>query len=126
MYCKNCGKELKLDDKFCSNCGASVETVVYQEQQTLVYADEDKGPYKVFAIIGFVLGFVGILLSILVAFLPVMCIIPLSGLILSIIGVLSKNHKGKAITGIVLNSIDCFISAVMIWTYIQLVGTTLG
>ena len=115
MFCKNCGKEVNLNDKFCAFCGTPLEQQVQELKPTNTAAStSEKGPFKVFAIIGFVMGFISIILG----FVPYLCIFPLSGLAASIVGVFSKSRRGKAIAGIVLNSIGCIISAVMIYLYI--------
>lgn len=34
MYCKNCGKELKEDALYCSNCGARQDPIFPQKEET--------------------------------------------------------------------------------------------
>lgn len=34
MYCKNCGKEIKEDALYCSNCGARQDPILPQKEET--------------------------------------------------------------------------------------------
>ena len=76
MFCQFCGKELNFSDKVCSNCGAQVEGVMEENNTYHVEnnnrveshfqnenANNGKGPFKVFAIIGLALGIFSFVLS---------------------------------------------------------------
>lgn len=67
MYCKVCGKEVADDTVFCPYCGAKLDNndndVLDTEE---VSEHNDNGPWKVFAIVGYVLGIIGFVGSFLV------------------------------------------------------------
>ncbi|MDE6001119.1 MAG: zinc ribbon domain-containing protein [Clostridia bacterium] len=94
MFCKNCGKEINDNAVVCPHCGVQVASV-----QTTSNASNES---NTMAIIGFVFAF----------------LMPLVGLICSIIGYKrakneGMNNKGLALAGII-------ISAIAIGTYVIL------
>ena len=136
MFCQFCGKELNFSDKVCSNCGAQVEGVMEENNTYHVEnnnrveshfqnenANNGKGPFKVFAIIGLALGIFSFVLSSTINILSfVLSIIPFAGLfcfwipgmVFSILGIKSKDNRGKAITGLVFSSVALLITALYI------------
>lgn len=86
MYCKNCGQEIDDNADYCIHCGSAV-------RKDTVSSGSGSGSNSI-AIVGFVFAF----------------IIPLVGLICSILG-LKKSHecggkgKGLAIAGIVISAV---------------------
>ena len=125
MFCQFCGKELNFSDKVCSNCGAQVEGVMEENNTYHVEnnnrveshfqnenANNGKGPFKVFAIIGLALGIFSFVVS-LIPFFGFFCFwIP--GMVFSILGIKSKDNRGKAITGLVFSSVALLITALYI------------
>ena len=125
MFCQFCGKELNFSDKVCSNCGAQVEGVMEENNTYHVEnnnrveshfqnenANNGKGPFKVFAIIGLALGIFSFVLSI-IPFAGLFCFwIP--GMVFSILGIKSKDNRGKAITGLVFSCVALLITALYI------------
>ena len=125
MFCQFCGKELNFSDKVCSNCGAQVEGVMEENNTYHVEnnnrveshfqnenANNGKGPFKVFAIIGLALGIFSFVLS-MIPFAGLCCFwIP--GMVFSILGIKSKDNRGKAITGLVFSSVALLITALYI------------
>lgn len=95
MYCKHCGSEINQNAVVCIHCGCAVEQQAVQEQSTA------EGKTNTLAIVGFVMAF----------------IIPLAGLICSIIGYkrADKDYngscKGLALAGIIISAI--FMAAVI-------------
>lgn len=125
MFCQFCGKELNFSDKVCSNCGAQVEGVMEENNTYHVEnnnrveshfqnenANNGKGPFKVFAIIGLALGIFSFVVS-LIPFFGFFCFwIP--GMVFSILGIKSKDNRGKAITGLVFSCVALLITALYI------------
>ncbi|MFA7222621.1 MAG: zinc ribbon domain-containing protein [Bacilli bacterium] len=126
MYCHNCGKEVPDDAKFCPNCGVDLSSITKKDD---VYPISDEHPYvnnennnssvfnngkskgaNNFSIIGFIFSF----------------ILPVFGLIFSIIGLNNdkkenKNRNGFAIAGIIISSIWIIIYLMaFILRYVQL------
>jgi len=103
MYCQRCGNLLNPGDAFCTACGSSVGMI----QQPMYYQqNNDNG----MAITGFILSF----------------IIPLVGLILSIMGYsrakyMNDSGKGLALAGIIISSIELFFGLII---FIILLATT--
>ena len=46
-FCKNCGAELSLDQKFCANCGTSVERAPVEEEVVAPVEEETVAPVAV-------------------------------------------------------------------------------
>lgn len=125
MFCQFCGKELNFSDKVCSNCGAQVEGVMEENNTYHVEnnnrveshfqnenANNGKRAFKVFAIIGLALGIFSFVIS-LIPFFGFACLwIP--GMVFSILGIKSKDNRGKAITGLVFSSVALLITALYI------------
>ena len=138
MFCKNCGKELKKEEKFCSNCGKKVEEVI---PQTTEAQQSIKIPGNGMSIAGMILGILAIVWTFfeLLSFSNISAgveniiydtsyylnyntmlfwfafgytlfsLIPaLVGLPLSIAGLIKKS-SGKNITGLILNSISLLV-----------------
>ena len=88
MNCPNCGNSIKQGETFCTSCGTQLGGV----QQQPIYVVQQ--PSNGMAIAGFVLSF----------------LIPLLGLIFSIIGyskakMLNNSGKGLALAGIIISSV---------------------
>ena len=123
MFCRKCGKELNENAIYCDQCGAKVveeevidvEVIdVTNQQPTVVDAcKEPKGPWRAFAIIGYVLGIVDLVL-LLVPFFS--CIVSVFGIVLSALGKKSINKRRFARTGLTCNIIACAVNYV--WTII--------
>ena len=81
--------------------------------------NEPRGPWKAFAIAGFASGFVAFFAS----FIPMAGLylglgFGIPGLVLSCLGTKSVIQHNKAVTGIVLNSIGCFLAILMFALYV--------
>lgn len=140
MYCRKCGHQLKDDAKFCSFCGEKVvseeETVevVEEGEEKVVFVDENKervevntpvysnkaerGPWKTFAKVGQILGIVFICLSVIPALNYISLIFSEIGIVLSALGLKSKENKGKATTGLVLNIVAFVLSIILYFVYL--------
>lgn len=130
MFCKQCGKELPENVKFCPGCGAEVENPqeektpdpVAEPKQTQV---SDDGSWSVLAIVSFafaaaaVLGYVagGFLLH---AVTLIMSIVALSQFKKDP----TLKGKGFAIAGTVISAVSVGLSVV--GTIVSIVLTTLG
>ena len=143
MFCRRCGNKLNDGDLFCSKCGSKVENdieeVVFPEpvvveettpvvEETVIDVEEEttpvveeatnevkepRGPWKVFAIIGYVYGIVS-LVSILIPFYSFAMAI--DGIIFSALGVRSTVYNKKAKKGLTMNIISCVVN--YIWSII--------
>ena len=101
MFCKNCGKEINENAVVCPYCGVATN------EKNLKKSNEN----NIFALIGFILSF----------------LIPLAGLICSIIGykkVEEYNGDGKsfAMAGIIISVISLAITLILLIVY----GATLA
>lgn len=121
MYCKNCGKELKEDDAFCSSCGtavngssnndenASQKTANYYTNQ--IYNEPNrntnKSGFNTFSIVGFVLAFFSGIL----------------GLIFSILGYNQAKREGTptglALAGIIISIITIILAIVLVIVFMN-------
>jgi hypothetical protein len=121
MFCGSCGSAVNDGLSFCPNCGAPViaegaqpvpqpgpQPVVQNfqantVQQPIVLSQAQEVRENGFAIAGF---FVSLVAMVFMNLKPINIIMPLTGLVFSIIGVTRKNskRKGLAIAGIILGS----------------------
>ena len=122
VYCQNCGREFKADEKFCTACGAAateaptvqVSNVAVAEAKNAPTPKKEKKQMNIFAIIGFVVSlvcFLGIIQTSVIG--------PLAGLIFSIVALVQikkNNQKGKglAVAGVILGSIATLVSLVVL------------
>ena len=112
-FCKNCGTQLDDNYKVCPNCGQPVTAQPAEQGAAPVVAEEPKGPWKVFAILGLVFGIVGLVLSWAnVGGL----LISVAGLVFSILGKKSVSKHGVAVAGLILSIIALALSAVLFIT----------
>jgi len=93
-FCGKCGAELKDNDKFCSNCGSSIESISYDTNTTLTNEpiSLNLSDDNVLAIIGFILSFFTLFIG---------CILCIIALVKS--KDMKKDRKGLAIAGIVIS-----------------------
>ena len=109
MYCKKCGKQVEDGSSFCPYCGADlkeqeVEVVEAEEQKP----QESRGPWKAFAIVGYVLGIVGFVTSFFLIGLE----FSVPGIVFSALGkkTSDENAKAKANKGLKLSIAGTIIS----------------
>lgn len=101
MKCRNCNAELLPDAKFCTKCGAKVESNEAREVEVVENSNvkNNKGDTK--ALVGFILG----LCSIAAWFIPLFGYpVTITGIVFSVMG-LKSNDKGKATAGLILSVI---------------------
>ena len=108
MYCKFCGQEVADESVFCPSGGLRLKEEVAFKKEEFVYST---GPvvWKVFAIIGFIIGIISISL----------CWVPLSASLIAIDGIICsalgrktldlKSNK-RAKIGLILSIIAAAIS----------------
>ncbi len=87
MFCKNCGKEIAEDTKFCPNCGAATDSSVISES---VLPENIKYPKPAIAILSLILGSVDVPFSVFCFFttsLPFLIIMYLSAAISMFLGI---------------------------------------
>ena len=115
MYCKKCGKMVEDGSTFCPYCGSDLreEQVEVNENDVAeaAPANEDNGPWKVFALVGYILGIVSLAGSIL--FIGLGTGVP--GIVFSILGKKSTNpeRQQKAAKGLKLSIWGLIISTVL-------------
>jgi len=113
MFCSNCGKEINEVDKFCQNCGTSVENGVAPETVNTQYnqTNNNAGKTNPSAIAGFVCSLVGFLFAGIILGTLSICL-----------GVSAKKHiaifknekgEGLATAAIVIGIID-LVGAILI------------
>ena len=131
MYCKKCGMEVEDNTKICPTCGydftkeekyedpfseyEKVEEVKETEVKTI---KPDVAKYKVFAIIGYVLGIV----SIALCWIPFMFYTSIPGIIFSKLGVKSTTKNREAKTGFTLSVVSTVINVIVTIGFFALIG----
>ncbi len=105
MYCKKCGNEIFDEAVVCPHCGCAVNGT-----QNPVVAENAKVSGA--CIVGFILSLVSF-------FISFYCIIPVLGLIFSIVGVVQASNKGKkckglGVAGIVLSVLSLIINLILL------------
>ena len=94
-YCTQCGNELKDGDNFCRECGKSVSSDAFSNNNVVVAPP--KNTAATLAVIGFILSFFGFELVISIIS-TVLCVISINRSDGS-----KESLKGLAIAGIVIN-----------------------
>ena len=109
MYCINCGKKVKDEDKFCMKCGCKINRINSTNN------NQNKEKADGAAITSLVLG----LISLLLVFSLSILVSPLyiTGLIF---GLTSKSKSGEKKAGIIINIINIVISIVVLIIYVIL------
>ncbi len=105
MFCKNCGKEISDNAYVCPNCGVKVENDANEKNPL---AEKRTNPL---AIVGFVLAF----------------LIPIAGLICSIIGKKqcaerNEGGAGLALAGLIISIVEMCIVLLYIIIVVAVVG----
>ena len=135
MYCKNCGKELGNDVRFCPNCGTFVQEDAQQPStatapiETNAGVVENKPPkvWTVFSIIGKILGIVCISTS-LIPYLNWFSFgFGIIGIVMSCLGKKAKTEETdrNSRIGLILSIVAVAVSLVMIIVYAVLFGLLL-
>jgi hypothetical protein len=122
MYCKNCGKEVKEGEKFCRECGTSLDNNVTKEEKAApIKVDNttatDAPVNKGLAIASLVLGIASFIFGWFLLPLPII------GLIL---GIVQKGKCGEKTAGIILNSISLGLIIIATLVLGSLFVTVLG
>lgn len=114
MYCKNCGKEISADSKFCENCGYSFKTEGKEEEKFNKEGDTNLYKYvvpynkgkedKEFKKEGnfYILGYISAIVSLI--FFPI--IFGPIGIMVGIVSTLIKEKQGK---NVIITSFICMI-----------------
>ena len=118
MFCRNCGKQINDEMKFCPFCGTATNfTPVNANVQTPVPTKKTNG----FSIAGFVISLVSFYLGFF------FCIVPALGLVFGIIGLNAPKETnsghGLALAGVIISSIT-FAFWCIYWLFIILAATT--
>ena len=126
MYCKNCGRELSGDARFCPHCGTEQQNVgqkFFTENGTTVSNEEKPAKvWKVFSVIGKILGIVGIA----TAFIPYLNFatveIAIIGIVMSCLGRKAQTEEAdkNCSLGLKLSIAALVVSVVLIIVYVFL------
>lgn len=125
MYCNKCGVKVNEHDMFCYNCGNQLKNTQVVSQRVSEVSKSNHNCFNAFAIISFVIGLVSFLLLFsnysglnfihgLEIFEDFEFILSINGMVFGILGIRSKRHRGKSITGLVLSSITTILSISML------------
>lgn len=136
MYCSSCGSMIKDGQSYCASCGAPVTAPfqpapqpVVQQVQPAYYQPVPQMPAAVpdapvkesrgFAIAGFILGISAVAFCFIIFVNLVSIFEGLAGAILSILGLVKKNGKLKAmaVIGLILSVFALFVSGFMWATF---------
>lgn len=121
MFCKNCGQQIADQAVFCVHCGAATDAASALNVQQAVPAKRTNG----FAIAGFVLTLIGLFCG-----YYTYDIVPLLGLIFSIVGLVkSKEYgsgRGLSIAGIVISLASIVLCIVLIIVVLPAILAALG
>lgn len=122
MYCRNCGKELDEDARFCPNCGAEQESFAQTETvYTTAAVVEDKPPrvWSVFSTIGKVLGIVCLATSLIPYINYFSFCFAIVGIVMSCLGRKAKTEEAdkNCSLGLKLSIAATVISFVMMIMY---------
>lgn len=120
MYCKNCGKEVKSEYKFCTRCGSPLsETFSTSNNNQSPINDKEfyvvvEKPTSIYAIVGLIFSILGIFTN---------GILTIIGLILCIIGKNECEREEKeglniAWAGIIISVIVLIIAVISIVLFI--------
>ncbi|MDE7452924.1 MAG: zinc-ribbon domain-containing protein [Clostridia bacterium] len=109
MFCRNCGKEIPDKAVYCVHCGAVTDNPSAFNAQPAAPDKKTNG----FAIAGFVLSLVGLVLG-----YYTYDVVPLLGLIFSIIGLVKSktcgSGRGLSIAGLVISIVSTVLAIVLI------------
>ncbi len=137
MYCSSCGSLIRDGQSFCPNCGTPVQTApqpavqpvpqpavqpVYYQSVPPMPAAVPEAPVKKskgLAIAGFILGISAVAFCFIIFVNLVSIFEGLAGAILSILGLVKKNGKLKAmaVIGLILSVFALFVSGLMWATF---------
>jgi hypothetical protein len=124
MYCNKCAVKVNEEDFYCFNCGNKLK-----EEKVVTETNKKPRvkttPFDVFAIIAMVIGIISLVtlvtnvidFNLIINGLSVFeyyeFTISINGIILGALGLKSKVHNGKALTGLIMSSVVTVISLVL-------------
>jgi len=79
-------------------------------------------PWKVFSIVGFVLGFIDIVFAFIPFYNIVSMYLSIAGIVFSALGKRSYSNHGKAVAGLVLNILALVFSFIMMFAYADILS----
>ncbi len=113
MFCRNCGKKLESDAKFCDECGTKVINEEVKKKTKKESSEKETTNISVSEVpISRSKGTASLVLGILSLFIGIIFIpIPIVGLIL---GIIQKKKDGVAIAGIIINAFS-LVGIILLW-----------
>lgn len=118
MFCPNCGHEIKINETFCSNCGAKIVNgkAVFDNPKptTSVHAEQDKDN----AIISMVCGILSLIIPYLDIVLGVVAVVFAKKVTINTN--FSKAGRVTGICGIVLGSL--YVLLTIAWIVLIIIG----
>ena len=131
MYCNKCAVKVNEEDEYCFNCGNKLkQESIVKEVEVDVNNSKRVTVFDVFAILGFIFSIISLVLSIFLGIVDILGIdyalndlfiisanlslnvdinLPVLEIVFSSIGLKSKNHKGKAVAGIILSILSLLV-----------------
>ena len=131
MYCKNCGKEIGADVKFCPDCGtfqgAEQQTSTATEATYEVVEDKPAKCWSIFATIGKVLGIVCLSTSVIPYINFFSLAFGIVGIVMSCLGrkALTDESDNKCRIGLKLSIAAVVVSFVLVVVYLVAFGRVL-
>lgn len=113
MTCKNCGKSINEKDKFCPNCGSTIENTKQEQNNILdLINNNDKMDtiILIISIVSLIISCFGIKLSLVFAIISIT------------LGILLKNKSGKKKLGITFSILSIVI--ITVYSIIRVVVNT--
>ena len=142
MFCKQCGKELDSDARFCSSCGSATDsptdkntdntqTEFFQTSNSGINTENNQSTPKKLHVLGRV-GFILSCISFLISFSDLGAI-SVAGFIVSLIGLIKFNKnpntyklKGFSIAGVAIGAVSVVIFFLLIFATCALTCTLLS
>ena len=130
MYCNKCAVKVNEEDEYCFNCGNKLKQESIVKEVEVDVNNKRVTVFDVFAILGFIFSIISLVLSIFLGIVDILGIdyalndlfiisanlslnvdinLPVLEIVFSSIGLKSKNHKGKAVAGIILSILSLLV-----------------
>ena len=130
MYCNKCAVKVNEEDEYCFNCGNKLKQESIVKEVEVDVNNKRVTVFDVFAILGFIFSIISLVLSVFLGIVDIFGFdyalndlfiisanlslnvdinLPVLEIVFSSIGLKSKNHKGKAVAGIILSILSLLV-----------------